>query len=62
MGPFEIFIIRLIIAGIFSFFICRVFFQGVSLIKVSGLASVMLGLAYLFEYLRKRGKGGIHGN
>ena len=56
MGPFQMFCIRLILAIMFAFLLCRIFFPGTSMIKISGLAVIMFGLAYLFAYLRKRDK------
>ncbi len=61
MGPFELFVIRLMLSVLFAFFACRIFFGKTPLIKVAGLAGLMLGLAYLFEYMRKRNKGGDNG-
>jgi hypothetical protein len=61
MGPLEIFVIRLLLAGLFSVIIGRFFFHGTPVVKVSALAVVMLALAYLLEYLRKRKRGGNHG-
>jgi hypothetical protein len=58
MGAFEVFLIRVVLAGLFSVLISRVFFRGTSVIKISALAVALLGLAYLFEWLRKRDKGG----
>ena len=62
MGMFEMFLIRLILAIMFAFFLCRIFFPGTPMIKVFGLAVIMFGLAYLFEYLRKRDKEGENGS
>ncbi len=56
MGLFTIFAIRLILSFVFAFLITRLFFQDMAIIKVFGLAIVMLGLAYLLEFLRKRNK------
>lgn len=56
MGPVEIFLIRLSLSLFFAFLISRFFFEGVVITRFLGLAIVMLGLAYLFEYLRTRGK------
>jgi len=51
-----IFFIRLILSIMLAFIICRFFFQGTPIIYIMGLAVVMLGLAYLFEYTKKRNK------
>ena len=62
MGAFEIFVIRLILSVVIAVLICRFFFQETPLIKVFGLALIMMGLAYGLEYLKRRKKGGIHGS
>ena len=62
MGKLQIFFIRLILSGIFAFLLSRIFFQDMAVEKIFGLALIMLGLAYLLEYLRKRDKGENHGN
>jgi hypothetical protein len=36
----------------------RIFFQGLPLIKILALAGVMFTLAYLFEYTKKKDRGG----
>jgi len=54
MGPLERFGIRLILSVVFAFIASRIFFRDTSLWKVGGLALLMLGLAYLTEYLRRR--------
>jgi len=41
--------------------ICRIYFQKTPPLRVAGLALVMLGLAYLFQYTKKRDKGGGNG-
>ncbi|HDM09203.1 MAG: hypothetical protein JRI39_03705 [Deltaproteobacteria bacterium] len=58
MGSFEIFVIRALLSGLFAFFLCRFFFKQTPAPKVVGLAVLMLGLAYLLEYVRKRNQGG----
>jgi hypothetical protein len=58
MGKIQIFVIRAILAGIFAVLISRFFFQERPLFKVVILALALLGFAYLFEYLRKRDRGG----
>ncbi|UCF83921.1 MAG: hypothetical protein JSV50_22655 [Desulfobacteraceae bacterium] len=54
----QIFVLRLILSVLFAFLVSRFFFQKLAVIKVFGLALILLGLAYLFEYLRKRDKEG----
>jgi Flp pilus assembly protein TadB len=58
MGKIELFIIRSILAGIFAVLVSRFFFQERPLLKVVILALALLGFAYLFEYLRRRDRGG----
>jgi hypothetical protein len=62
MGGFSLFLIRLVLSLLFAFLATRIFFGQVAHIKVFGLAMILLALAYLFEYLRKREKGGEHGS
>jgi maltodextrin utilization protein YvdJ len=54
MKTLHTFLVRLILSLIFAYIVGLVFFKGVQLIKVMGLAGVMLVLAYLFEYTKKR--------
>lgn len=54
MGAFERFVIRAVLSCLFGLLISRFFFNEFSLLKVAGLASVLLGLAYILEYLKKR--------
>jgi uncharacterized membrane protein len=62
MGTFERFVIRLVLSIVFAFLISRFFFPNGPLFKVFGLALVMLGLAYFFEYRRKRDRRGGRGD
>jgi len=50
----------LILAAVLAALIGHFFFDEVTVIKVGSLAVVMLGFAYLFEYTRKRDRGGNH--
>ena len=54
----RIIVIRLILSGIFAFIIAHLFFQDMSASRVLGLAVVLFGFAYLFEYVRKRNTKG----
>ena len=56
MGKLEIFFIRFVLSIMFAFFLSRFFFQNMPMVKVFGLAILMLGLAYLLEFFRKRNK------
>jgi hypothetical protein len=58
MGRIEVFIIRAVLSGIFAVLVSRFFFQERPLLKVVILALALLGFAYLFEYLRRRDRGG----
>ena len=58
MGSFNMFIIRLILSVLFSVIILRMFSKDMAPLKVIGLAAVLLGFAYLFQYTKKRDKGG----
>ena len=62
MGALQIFLVRAVLSVLFAFLISRVFFQNMEVIKIFGLATILLGLAYLLEYLKKRDRGGDHGS
>jgi len=62
MGFLSVFFIRLILSVLLAFVISRFFFQGMAVIKIFGLAGIMFGLAYLFQYTKKRDMGGDGGN
>ena len=61
MGTYSIFLIRLVVSIVLAFLISRLFFQGASLVKILGLAAIMLILAYLFEYTRRKDRKGQNG-
>ena len=61
MGSYSIFLIRLVVSIIVAFLISRLFFQGASMVKILGLAAVMLILAYLFEFTKRKDKKGQNG-
>ncbi|MFC1862716.1 hypothetical protein ACFL1Z_02025 [Thermodesulfobacteriota bacterium] len=48
------FFIRLILSVAFALLIGTFFFEGNLLLKISGLAIVMLILSYIFEYTKRR--------
>lgn len=56
MGAFSVFLIRLVVSIILAFLISRLFFQGASMYKILGLAAIMLVLAYLFEFTKRKGR------
>lgn len=59
MNRTVVFAIRLVAAVLFSLLASRVYFGSVSPGRVMLFAAVLLGLAYVFEYARKKnGNGG----
>ena len=49
-----ILLLRVILSIGMAFLLGRIFFQGMPLIKILGLAGVMFALAYLFEYTKRK--------
>jgi hypothetical protein len=47
---------RFVLSTFLAVIIGRLFFHGTPIFKVSLLVLALLGLAYLFEYIGKRGK------
>ena len=62
MGKLGIFFLRLILSIILAAVVVYFFFDASSAMRVGGLALGFLGFAYLFEYTKKRDKGGDDGN
>jgi len=62
MSALRIFVLRALLSALFAFLICRVFFQASQPGTVAGLGAILLGAAYLFEYVRKRERGRGHGS
>jgi len=56
-----VFFLRLTLSLLLAFLIGRFFFPGASVVTLVGFAAVLLTLAYLFEYTRKKEKGGKDG-
>ena len=56
MGPFQIFGIREILSVGFGFIAAKIFLKDTDVIRVGGLALLMLALSYLLAYVRKRNK------
>ena len=54
MKIFYIFLFRLILSFIMASIMSMFFFNGIHAFKTSLLAAVMIILAYLFEYTKKR--------
>ena len=61
MGTYSIFVVRLVVSVILAFLISRIFFQSASMPKILGLAAIMLILAYLFEFTRRKERNGQNG-
>lgn len=57
MSPLIIFVIRLLISAGVAILISRFFFKTIAPLKIALLAAVLLGLAYIHEYFRKRKEG-----
>ena len=51
------FLVRLVLSVLLAFIIIHFFFPGKSMLGVLSLAGIMLALAYLFQYTRKRDRG-----
>lgn len=61
MGAWSVFVLRLLLAVILSLVLSYLFFETVSIVRTGGMALALLGFAYLFEYTKKRDKGGGNG-
>lgn len=57
MGGLSVFGLRLFISVILSLVISQLFFGNISIVRVAGLASVLLAFAYVLEYTKNRDKG-----
>ena len=51
-------LLRLFLSIGLAILFARIFFRGLPLIKTLALAGVMFALAYLFEYTKKKDRGG----
>ena len=56
MGQFNIFVIRVILGAVFAVVLSRFFYPDAKIPYVIGLGIILVGLAYLAEYLRNRKK------
>jgi hypothetical protein len=54
VSGFQIFVLRAILGAVFAVVISRIFYPDANLIHVAGLGIILVGLAYLAQYLRKR--------
>jgi hypothetical protein len=61
MRGLYVFLMRAVLAAVFAFVIGRIFFPGASPLRVAALAAALLALAYLFEYTKRKDRGGTHG-
>ena len=57
-GRILVLLLRLLLSMGLALLLGHMFFQGLSLIKTVALAGVMFALAYLFEYTKKKDRGG----
>lgn len=62
MGSTRVFVMRVILALLFAFLIGRLYFKTFSLGKVALLAAALFGLACIFQYTKKRDRGGENGS
>ena len=54
MSQLSIFVIRAVVGLAFAAIVTRMFYGRIDPGYVAGLAAILVGLAYLAEYLRKR--------
>ena len=54
VNNFHIFIIRAILGAVFAVILSRFFYPQANMIYVLGLGVILVGLAYLAEYFRKK--------
>ncbi len=54
MNGFQIFVIRAILGAAIAMVLTRMFFGRTELVYIAGLAVILVGLAYVQEYFRKR--------
>ncbi len=54
MNRIQIFVIRAILGAAVAMILTRIFFGRTDLVYIAGLAVILVGLAYLSEYFRKR--------
>ncbi|MDY6904976.1 MAG: hypothetical protein SWH61_09840 [Thermodesulfobacteriota bacterium] len=57
MNNLTILAVRALLGIVFAFILIRFFYPGARLYTVVGLGIVLVGLAYLFDYLRNRKSG-----
>ena len=57
MTPFYIFVMRAILGAIFAVLLTRFFYPRATIAGVMAVAVIIVGMAYVVEYFRKRRKG-----
>jgi uncharacterized membrane protein HdeD (DUF308 family) len=57
VSRFQVFIIRAILGVVFGVILSRFFYPNAPLVFIIGLVLVLVGMAYLVEYLRNRRQG-----
>ena len=58
MNRFFVFILRVILSGIFAVILVRLFYPQAGILWIVGAAIGLLGLAYVTEYFRIRNRDG----
>lgn len=54
MHKLTILVIRMILGVFFAVILTRFFFPGADMVTIAGVAVLLVGLAYVFDYLRFR--------
>ena len=54
MTQFQIFIIRAVVGGVFAVVLTKIFRPDAGAPAMTGLAVILVGLAYVFEFFRKK--------
>ncbi len=54
MNRFYIFLIRAVLGAVFAVMLSRFFYPDATLLYVVGLGIFLVGMAYLFEYIRTK--------
>jgi uncharacterized membrane protein HdeD (DUF308 family) len=54
VSKLNIFVIRAVLGAVFAVILTRFFYPNAHIVYVMGFAFVLVGMAYLLEYLRRR--------
>lgn len=54
MSNLSVFLIRVVLGGLFAVILTRFFYPDVGLVKVIGLAVFLVLLSYMFSYMRNK--------